>query len=101
MYGKASKIYNEFPGIYFDEYNDLSDAERTKMDPKYNPTTLTLDACEFDELYTKELDYSTIKCDEEKLDYLQHLEGDEEVKEGKKFKNLNSQQTANQASSYY
>ena len=84
MYGKASKIYNEFPGIYFDEYNDLSDAERTKMDPKYNPTTLTLDACDFDELYTKELDYSTKKCDEEKLDCLQHLESDGEVKEGKK-----------------
>ena len=54
------------------------------MDPKYNPTTLTLDAFDFDELYAKELDYSTIKCDEEKLDYLQHVEGDEEVKEGKK-----------------
>ena len=31
----ASELYNDFLGICFDEYSELPDAKRNKMDPKY------------------------------------------------------------------
>ena len=56
---------------YFDEYYDLSDAKRSKIDPEYVPVNLTLD----------EYDYS--QCHKE-LDNFLPLEGDaEKEKEGK------------------
>ena len=30
VYNKASKLYNDFLGIYFDEYYELSDDKRKK-----------------------------------------------------------------------
>ena len=42
-YDTASELYNELLGIYFDEHYDLLDPKRSKMDPKYDPITLTLD----------------------------------------------------------
>ena len=40
MYYTASKLYNDLLETYFDEYYDLSDAEREKMEHKYQPKKL-------------------------------------------------------------
>ena len=39
----SSELYNELLEIYFDQKNDFSDDIRSKMDPKYDATNLTLD----------------------------------------------------------
>ena len=88
MRDKTSKLYNEFLGIYFDEYNYLPDAKRTNMGLKYDPTNLILDAYNYDKWYTEESEYSTAKNDEEKLDDLPPLEDYKEVKEGRGLKIL-------------
>ena len=38
-------------GIYFDEYNDYSDTNKSKTDPKYDHITLTLDESDYEERY--------------------------------------------------
>ena len=38
---KTEKIKNECLGVYADEYYDLSDDRRSKMDPKYDHIKLT------------------------------------------------------------
>ena len=88
MRDKTSKLYNEFLGIYFDEYNYLPDAKRTNMGLKYDPTNLILDAYNYDKWYTEESEYSTAKNDEEKLDDLPPLEDYKEVKERRELKIL-------------
>ena len=80
MFDSASTLYNAFPGIYFDEYNDLPDAKRSNMDPKYASNNLELEDFSYDEWFTEEPDYSTVNDDEEELGDLLPLEGDEEVK---------------------
>ena len=52
-YDTASKLYNVLLKTYFDEYYNLSDAKRSKMDPRYDPANLTLDEHEYSELYKK------------------------------------------------
>ena len=37
MYDDASKLYNEYLGIYFDEYKSLSDAQKRELGNKYDP----------------------------------------------------------------
>ena len=54
---------------YFDECIDLLEAKKRKMDPKFDPTNLTLNEYDYDECYKKS-DYSTVKGDEEELDDL-------------------------------
>ena len=88
MRDKTSKLYNEFLGIYFDEYNYLPDAKRTNTGLKYDPTNLILDAYNYDKWYTEESEYSTAKNDEEKLDDLPPLEDYKEVKERRGLKIL-------------
>ena len=88
MRDKTSKLYNEFLGIYFDEYNYLPDAKRTNMGLKYDPTNLILDAYNYDKWYTEESEYSTAKNDEEELDDLPPLEDYKEVKERRGLKIL-------------
>ena len=88
MRDKTSKLYNEFLGIYFDEYNYLPDAKRTNTGLKYDPTNLILDAYNYDKWYTEESEYSTAKNDEEKLDDLPPLEDYKEVKERRELKIL-------------
>ena len=61
--------------IYFYECNDILDVRRSKLDPKYDPTNVTLDAYNY-------------KGDEENLDDLPLPEGNEEVKERKGWKIL-------------
>ena len=43
MYKTASELYNDFLGIYFNEYNELSDAKRNKMKDKNKPSNLFLE----------------------------------------------------------
>ena len=43
MHKKASELYNELLEKYFDQYEDLSDAKRKKMDAKYNFANSFLD----------------------------------------------------------
>ena len=53
VYDTASKLYNDLLEIYFDEYNDLSDVKRKKMDPKYNPANLILDTYNYTNWFEK------------------------------------------------
>ena len=55
------------------------------MDPKYVSTNLALNDYNYDEWFTEESDYSTVKDDEKELDDLLPFEGDEKVKEGKRL----------------
>ena len=43
MYDTVSKLYYDLLETYFDEYSELLGAKRSKMDPKYDPTNLTLE----------------------------------------------------------
>ena len=86
MYDTVSKLYNEVLGTYFDEWYDLSDAKRSKVDYKYDPINLTPDPYDYEECYKEESDNSTVKDDKEELDDLPQLGSYEEVKEGKELK---------------
>ena len=68
-----------------DDYFDLSDAKRNKIDPKYDPANITLHEYDYSEWYK-----------EKEFDDLPQLEGDEEEsKRTKRIKNLDSKQTVN------
>ena len=43
MYDNASELYNEYLGIYFDQYMALPDAEKRKLGNKYDPKNLFLE----------------------------------------------------------
>ena len=36
-YKKTSELYNDLPVTYCDECHDISDAKRSKIDPKHDP----------------------------------------------------------------
>ena len=38
MYDNDSELYNEFLKIYFDEYKFVSDAQKSELGNKYDPT---------------------------------------------------------------
>ena len=95
MYDAASDLYNELLWIYFDEYYDLLDATRSKMDSKYNPINVTLDEYDYKEWYKEGSDDSTVKDDEEESYDLPQLKSDEEVKERKGLKILTSNKLFN------
>ena len=42
MNNTVSELYSDLLETYFHEYYDLSDAKRSKMDPKHDPANLTL-----------------------------------------------------------
>ena len=69
---------------HYKEYNKLSDAKKNKLDQEFKPINLKLKDYDYGGWFTEEeLD------DEEKLDELPPLEGnEEEVKEGKGLKIL-------------
>ena len=52
MHKKASEFYNELLGKYFDEYK-FSDAERKKMDAKYNSVDLLFDTSDYSYWFVK------------------------------------------------
>ena len=81
----ASQLYI-FLEVYYDEYNELSDDKRNKMDPQYKPEELFLEEYNYEGWYENEESSDTTKTDETSTDLPQMptLEGDEEeVKEGK------------------
>ena len=43
MCGTTLELYNDLVETEFDEYYDLVDAKRSKIDAKYNPANLKLD----------------------------------------------------------
>ena len=47
VYDTALELYNDLLGIYFDEYSDISDAEK-KMECKYKPRKLVLKAYNYE-----------------------------------------------------
>ena len=51
MYDTSSECFNDLPETYFDEYYDLSDAKRSKIDSKYELANLTLDEYNYNEWY--------------------------------------------------
>ena len=53
-YGNASELYNELLGIYFFEYEALSEAKRRKLGNKYYPTNLFLETYDYDDLFKDE-----------------------------------------------
>ena len=57
---------------YFDEYYDLSDEKRSKIEPKYDPANLELEEYDYSEWYKEK------SVGENKLDNLPPLEDDEE-----------------------
>ena len=75
------KVYNMY---HYKEYNKLSDAKKNKLDQEFKPINLKLKDYDYGGWFTEEeLD------DEEKLDELPPLEGnEEEIKEGKGLKIL-------------
>lgn len=77
--------------IHFEcnEYNDLLDAKRSKVDVRYDPTNLILDEYDYDELYKEESDNLTASDDEEEPHDLLPQEEYEEVKEGKRWLQTN------------
>ena len=66
--------------IYFYEYYDLSDAERKKIEPKYDPDKLFLMIISYD--YDGRFTEEELDDEEESVDLsdMTPLEGDEEVK---------------------
>ena len=47
MYDKTSELYNDFLGIYYHKYYELSDDKRKKIESKYNPNDLFLDGYDY------------------------------------------------------
>ena len=48
MYDNASKLYNLCLGIYFDQYNSLSDAQKKELDNMHDPINLFFQTCNYD-----------------------------------------------------
>ena len=82
-------VIYDFLEIYFDEYKELLNAKRNKMQPKYDTVSLFLETQNYEDwLKSEESADTTRKSDNEECDMLP-LEGDEEVQEGKGLKILN------------
>ena len=83
VYNTVSELYNKKFENYYNEHNELSDVKTDKVVRKFRPISLRLKEYDHDGLFTEEeLD------NEEELDDMPPLEGDEEVKEGKRLKIL-------------
>ena len=79
----VSELYNKRFENYYYDCNELSDVKKDELEQKFKPINLKLKDYDYDEWFVeKELD------DEEELDYMSQLEGDEEVREGKGLKFL-------------
>ena len=66
----ASELYSDLLRIYFDQYNDLSDAERSKVEPKYDPVNLILDEYDYKQCFEESEDLPPLEGDEEKKFYI-------------------------------
>ena len=86
VYNAVSELFNEIFEYYFDAYNELSDVKNYQKSKKFKPTSLKLKHYDYVGWFTKK---ENKLDDEEELDDLSRLEGDEEeLKEGKELKNL-------------
>ena len=66
VYGKASDLNNDLLGIYVDEYSELSDVKRKKIESKYDPTSLLFETCNYTRRFqNEELTDTTRKSDKE------------------------------------
>ena len=55
------------PETYFDEYNDFSEDERSKMDLTYHPNNFTFDVYDYEEWCKEKSDDLTVKDNEEEV----------------------------------
>ena len=90
MYDTVLELYKELLEIYFDELDDLWDAERKKINTKYNPTNLTFYTWDYSIRFQKEeLSDTTQKGDEKEkpadISSMPPLAGDEEERKGLKI----------------
>ena len=97
MYIISSELYNNFLEIYYDEYNELSDDKRNKMDPQCDPKNLFIEGHDYSVWLENEestdreelTDKKELTDKEEYVDLseMSPVEGNqEEVKEGKGLK---------------
>ena len=87
-----SELYNKRFENYYDQYDELSDAEIDKLNQKFKLINLKLKDYDYDGWSTEEeLDNKRLEGDEEGLNYLPPQEDvEEEVKEEKGMKILTS-----------
>ena len=87
-----SELYNKRFENYYDQYDELSDAEIDKLNQKFKLINLKLKDYDYDRWSTEEeLDDKRLESDEEGLNYLPPQEDvEEEVKEEKGMKILTS-----------
>ena len=89
VYDSVSELYNEYLGIYFDQYMTLSDAWEKNLGNKYNPINSFLETYNYNWWLENGESYNTTsrKSDKEESIDLSHMspqEGvEEEVKQGK------------------
>ena len=84
MYKNASKLYNEYLEICFNQYITLSDAKK-KLSDKYDPEMLFLEGYDYN-VWSENKEESTDKEESVDLSDILPLEGDEEeVREGKEM----------------
>ena len=89
MYDTASKLYNDFLGIYFDEYSELPDAKRNEMESKYDLNNLFPERYNYHDCFENEEWTDTKRESHKEESDMQPLEaGEEQVKEGKGLKPL-------------
>ena len=82
MYDDASKLYNEYLGIYFDEYKSLSDAQKRELGNKYDLINSFFETYNYDVWFENK--ESTHQKESVDLSDISPLECDEgKVKEGK------------------
>ena len=84
MVDAAAELHNKQFEKYYDKYEKLSDVEKNKLNLKFKPINLILEAYEYKGYFTEEeSDDKTLKGDEEEiadLSSMPPLEKDEEVK---------------------
>ena len=74
----ASRLYIDFLEMYFYEYNELPDAKRNKMEPKYDPDNLFLETYHCDNLFENEESIGKTRESDKEEFYMPPLERDEE-----------------------
>ena len=47
VYHNAIKLYNTLLSIHFNDYNNITDEEKQKMDENYNPNNLVIKSYRF------------------------------------------------------
>ena len=53
VYNTVSELYNKRFRNYYDDYNELSDVKKDKIDQKFEPINLKLEECDYDRWFTE------------------------------------------------